>query len=157
MVKMVDIPEYTIKPNVLRKATAQLLLMIVLSIVFYFGIYINIYLLNIQIPQNIQILIITVLGLLVMIQVLLTYVQTSKIRYSIYRNRVQIETANPKYLMFNTIQDIQIKKNIFDNIFKTGTIILQPELKLEFVPNIDQTYSYLKQMIQYSRTQYNQM
>jgi len=151
---MTDFPRYTIKPNVLRKVIPQLITTAALCAVFYLGIYINIYLLEIFIPPNVKNLIFVVLGLLVVVQGLLSYIQISKIRYSVYDNRVQMESSNPQYAMFNSIQEIKIMRNAFDKIFNTGTVVIYPGLKIEAIPNVDQVSDYLKQMMQYTRTQY---
>ncbi len=154
---MAELPEYLIRPNPLRIVVPQLLLTTVLAFIFYIGILLNVTLLGVKIPGSIQILIVSVLVLLVIVQGLLTYVQTSKIQYSVYKNRIQIEGAKPEYIMFNTIQSVQPKKTFFDKIFNTGTIVIEPKKKISGIPNFDQTFGYLQQMIQYARMQYQQV
>ena len=78
-----DFPEYAIKPKVMRVLLPQIIGTIILAIVFYLGIFLNVYLLGISIPGSINLLITAVLALLVIIQALLTYLQTSKTQYSI--------------------------------------------------------------------------
>ena len=153
--KMADFPEYVIRPHVIRSVVPQIIFTIVLATVFYVGIALNVYLLNISIPTSINILIIIVLVLLIIIQVLLTYLQTSKTRYSIYKNRIQIEGVKQEYVMFNSIQEIKMKRGFFDRMFNTGTIIIEPsKLKITSIPDFNQTMAYLNQMVQYSRMQY---
>ena len=101
-------------------------------------------------------LIAATLSLLVIIQALLTYLQISKTRYSVYKNRIQIEGTKEQYFMFNVIQELNIKKNFLDRALGTGTVMIDPKTKLKAVPNFDQTFVYLKQLLQYSRMQYNQ-
>ena len=153
---MADFPEYVIKPNATRVIIPQILLTSVLAVIFYIGIALNVYLLRIRIPSSINTLIFAVLGLLVIIQALLSYLQTSKTQYLVYRNRIQIEGPKQQYIMFNTIQGIKISKNIFDRMLNTGTIIIEPKIKIQAIPNFDQNYVYLNQMMQFARTQYSQ-
>ena len=96
------------------------------------------------------------LGLSVIVQSLLTYLQASKMQYSIYRNRIQIEGAKQQYFMFNVIQELNFKKNFLDRMLGTGTIVIDPKTRLKAISNFDQTFVYLKQLLQYSRMQYNQ-
>lgn len=153
---MAEIPEYVIRPNIMRLLMPQLIATLVLAILFYIGITINVFLLGIEIPGSVKILLISVLALLVVIQGLLTYVQSSKLQYFIYKNRIQIDPKG-EYAMFNSISDVNQKKNFFDDIFHTGTLVLGTKMRLNAVPNIEQTFMYVKQMSQYSKTQYNQV
>ncbi|MBN2421217.1 hypothetical protein JXB27_02970 [Candidatus Woesearchaeota archaeon] len=150
---MQELPEHTIKPNPVRIVLPSFLTTISLGILFYIGIAINVYLLNMRIPGTINFLIFAVMVLLAIIQSLLSYVQTSKTAYLVYKNRIQ---AGSDYVMFNSVQTISESKNFFDSLFGTGTIKIN-NLKMKSVPNIEQTFNYIKQLMQYSRTQYNQM
>lgn len=150
---MQEFPEYTIKPSTIRIALPTFLTTLLLGILFYIGIAINVYLLGISIPTTVNILIFSIMLLLAIIQSLLTYVQASKTVYLIYKNRVQ---SGSDYVMFNNVQDISVVKNMFDGFFGTGTVKIN-SMKLNAVPNIDQTSGYIKQLMQYSRTQYNEM
>ena len=109
--------------------------------------------LGIEIPSGINILIAAVLGLLIVIQALLTYLQTSKTQYSVYKNRIQIEGMKQQYFMFDGIQELRFKKTFLDKALGTGTLVIDPKTKLKAVPNFDQTFVYLKQLMQYSRIQ----
>ncbi|MEK6887032.1 MAG: hypothetical protein AABW88_04315 [Nanoarchaeota archaeon] len=153
---MADLPEYTIKPNVTRILIPSIINTVLLAFLFYAGILINVTLLGIAIPTGINILIVAVLGLLVVIQALLTYLQASKTRYEIYKNRIQIEGAKQQYFMFSVIQELKFKKSFLDKALGTGTLIIDPKTKLKAIPNFEQTFVYLKQLLQYSRMQYNQ-
>lgn len=153
---MEEAPEYIIKPNAVRLLISQLLVTALLAGLFYVGIAINVSLLGLNIPTTINWLIAAVLSLLILIQGMLTYVQASKTQYFIFRNRVELPGTKPIYVMFNTVQEIKRKKNFLDKMFNTGTIILGPNIKLKGIPNFEQTLAYITQMVQYSRTQYNQ-
>lgn len=154
---MTDFPLYTIKPNTTRMLISSILLTALLAVVFYVGIAVNSYLLGMTIPGSVNILIIAVLVLLVIIQASLTYLQVSKTQYLVYSNRIQIEGLKKEYIMFNAMEDIKAKRNVFDRLLNTGTAALTQKIKLKAIPNFDQTFVYLKQMIQYSRMQYNRL
>ena len=153
---MADIPEYIIRPNITRVIIPSIIITVFLAFLFYAGILINVTLLGVAIPGSINMLIAATLSLLVIIQALLTYLQISKTRYTVYKNRIQIEGAKQQYFMFNVIQELNIKKNFLDRALGTGTVMIDPKTKLKAVPNFDQTFVYLKQLLQYSRMQYNQ-
>ena len=153
---MQDFPEYVIRPNVTRVLIPQIIITSVLAVIFYLGILLNVTLLRIFIPGTINMLIISVLALLVVMQVLLSYLQASKTHYSIYKNRIQIEGPKQQYIMFSTIQSMKASKNIFDNMLNTGTLVIEPKIKITAIPNFDQNYQYLNQMIQFARAQYSQ-
>lgn len=151
--KMPELPEYIVRPKASRIVVSQVIITFFLAVLFYVGIVINLNLLGLPLPSSVRWLIIAVLLLLVIVQGLLSYLQSSKIQYAIYKNRVEILGPKPKYIMFNTIQNITSKHNFFDKIFNTGTIILGPNFTCRAVPHFEQMIPYLNQMIQYSRTQ----
>jgi hypothetical protein len=151
-----DLPEYVIKPSSIRLFVSQLLITSGLAAVFYLGVYLNIMLLGISIPLTINILIVATLLLLAVIQALMTYLQTSKTRYSVYRNRIQVDGAKQEYIMFNAIPELKAHKNFLDNLFGTGSIIVGPKKKFMAIPNFNQNFNYINQLMQYSRTQYIQ-
>jgi hypothetical protein len=153
---MADIPQYVIRPDIKRVLISSIIVTAALAFIFYLGIIINVALLQLNIPSGINILIIAVLILLVLIQGLLSYLQTSKLRYAVYSNRIQIEGIKQEYILFNAVQDIQANKNFFDRIFNTGTIVIIPNMQLKAVSNFDQNFVYIKQVVQYSRNQYYQ-
>jgi hypothetical protein len=154
---MADVPEYIIRPSILRVVVPQIFITSFLGFIFYIGIALNVALLGVRIPNTIRLLIAAVLGLLVVIQALLSYLQTAKTQYAIYRNRVQIEGAKQGYVMFSTIQEVKQKRNFFDKLFNTASLVFVPGLELPAVSNYDQLNAYVQQMMQYSRMQYQQV
>ncbi len=152
-----EFPEYIIKPDTLRAIVPTIVVTFVLALVFYGGIALNIYLLGIQVPGSITVLIFSVLGLLVIMQALLTYVRTSHTKYYVYKNRIQFVGQKENYIMFNTVNDIKLSKNFIDTFFRTGTITMQPNLTIKGITNPEQTFTYLKQMTDYARGLYNRI
>lgn len=153
---MEEAPEYIIRPSIGRILVPKVLITLVLAIIFYFGILLNVMLLEIQMPAMVTTLILSVMFLLVIIQGLLSYLQTAKIQYFVFRNRIQSNEIKAQYIMFNAVQSIKDNTNIFDKMFGTGTLVLEPGVTLTGIPNFQQTSAYIRQMIQYSRAQYQQ-
>ena len=50
-------------------------------------------------------------------------------------------------LYYSQVQALKIEKNMFDLLFKTGTINLGA-MKIKYVPNLTQVYFYVQKMVQ---------
>ena len=144
-----DFPQYTIREHPLRAALPQFFKLAFLCTLFYVGILINLYLLRISMPSYVTILIWVILGIMILLQVILTYVRTSKKSYLVFSNR--IETPKQQPLLFANIASSKIKKGFFDGFFSTGSIIFEPKFAIKNIKSPEEIHAYLSKLINYSR------
>ncbi len=144
-----DFPQYTIREYPLRAALPQFLKLAFLCTLFYVGILVNLYLLRISTPGYVTILIWVMLGIVIFLQVILTYVKTSKKTYLVFSNRIETQKQHP--LFFANIVSSKIKKGFFDSFFGTGSIAFEPKFMIKSIKSPEEIHDYLGKLISYSR------
>ena len=110
-------PQYTLKPDINRMVAPWALKLIGISAVFYIGIYLNIYLLKIEMPPYINMFILAFLLVLIIAQSILYHVKFAKYRYLIYINRIEYEGKTPRTFLYDDFQQAELKQNLFDKMF----------------------------------------
>jgi hypothetical protein len=150
-------PQYILKPEVKRAVVPQLILVTILSIVFFIGIVINLKLLKYKTTPTLYILVALVLIALSALQILLTYGKVSRTEYMFYLDRI-IEEKTQKTIMLKDVADISSKTGFWDKRFGTGDIILDPGFRIEGVENSNQIFFYIQKLVQNAKayTQYQQ-
>lgn len=143
-----ETPQYSLKPNLDRFIVPRVILVLILGIAFFFGIYLNLALLKMEVGL-IQF---TIIFLAVAVAAALAIVQNMSyykaLQYDFFTNHIQIG-GNP--IMLNTVSGISLKQDIFDKMFNTCTIELPPVAKIKYIPNSYQIYSYIQQLLQFNQ------
>jgi len=143
-----DLPQYTLKPNIKRVLVPNFFVLLFLGLFFYFALWLNFTLLNKELPDNINLLIVAILALLLVLQAVLSYMKFSKARYLFFADRIQYVTNKTKVIYFNQVRGISFKRNFIDKLFNCGTIRIEPGFEIKYVPNSNQIYVYIQQLIQ---------
>jgi hypothetical protein len=154
-----ELPQYTLRPNTNRMVVPWVLKLLGLAILFYAGIYLNIrfvakylrisFLSNAEIPAYVNLLIFAFLIVLVVTQVILYRVKFGKFKYSFYTNRVEFEGKKTETFMFTEFQQAELKQNLFDRMFDTGSIRLSRSFSIGPVSGVSQVKAYLEQLVKY--------
>lgn len=152
-----EIAQYSVKPSVRRIVIPQILRLVGLCTLFYFGVWVNLWLLSYEMPSWLGIVVVAVLVLLAVVQVLITHKKAQDWRYSFYSNRIEYEGDKISSVVFSEVEDVKIKRNVFDLFAGTATIILSKKFKLRNIPDYkpvaDYTYK-LTQSFKGAQTQY---
>lgn len=142
---------YVLQQDIERVCFAKLLKIVSLSIVFFFGLWLNLILLRIE---N-KILILIVAGIILVflsgLETFLAYNKTKTAKYNFYQNRIEFKGKSAYY---SNIDNVYLKQNFFDKLFDTGTIVLHPYMKMKNVANAGYMTNYIKQLIQRARKVY---
>ncbi|MBW2993459.1 hypothetical protein KY317_02705 [Candidatus Woesearchaeota archaeon] len=142
---MPEQPLYIAYKDIKRVLFPRFLLLIGLGIVFYLGILLNLYLLQVRDKTLICTLSIIVIILLIVIQMFLILKRIKTKGYAIYSNRVEFGN---KSIYYGNVKNVYYKRNFIDKLFDTGTIFLYPYLKIEKIKNSVNVYNYIKKLIQ---------
>jgi hypothetical protein len=127
-----------------------ILKLLALAILFYGGIYFNVkYALGSQIPPIINLFIFAFLIVLIATQVIIYHIKFGKFKYSFYTNRVEFEGKKVETFMFSDFQAAELKQNMFDRMFDTGSLKLTKSFSIGPVSGITQVKSYLEQLVRY--------
>ncbi|MFC1723299.1 hypothetical protein ACFL0V_04115 [Nanoarchaeota archaeon] len=146
-----ELPQYTLHHTIKRMVVPRVITLLILSPLFYVGIFVNAKLLNFEIPSFVAVFIILVLVVMVVVQSVLNYVRFQKYRYLFYTNRIDYEGKKPATFLFANFQQVELKQNIFDKMFNTGSIKLSKEFSIGPIANVQQIKAYMEQLVQYYR------
>ena len=145
-----EVPQYTLRPSTNRMVAPWILKLLGLAIVFYVGIYLNVKLiLKMSIPAYINLFIFAFLILLVVSQVIIYHVRFGKYKFKFYTNRVDYEAKKTSTFLFSQFESIDLKQNMFDKMFNTGSILLNKDFVIGPIANAKQMKTYLEQLVAY--------
>ncbi|MBI4149793.1 hypothetical protein HY488_00150 [Candidatus Woesearchaeota archaeon] len=150
-------PSYVARPNIRRVMIPTTLKTLLLCIIFYVSVQLNLYLfvkyrvLATQPPVYISYAIASVLFLLLAIEVLNVYRKYTVIIYDFYPDRVELYGRKPATLQLASVSNVQLKRNLFDSFFKTGTLVFQPAFRIEHITEPEQVLAYAQGLIAQAR------
>ena len=150
---IMELPQYSVKPKKARAIVPELLKLLLLSSIFYVGIFLNLSLLEVSLSLSLNLLIILAVVVMIALQSLLSYVSLSKTSYDFYLDRLEITGKRPRTVHYYDVQQPSIKKGFFDRTYKTGTVVIGPKLKLSNVEKPEEVLNYLQDMMAYSQGQ----
>jgi len=144
---------YVLQQYAKKAYLSKMILILILGVVFFFGIWLNLNLLRVgdSTKSVILSLVAIFMLLLALIQTFLTYKKTKKNPYYFYNNRIVFRT---KQVFFGNIQNVYLERSFFDKIFGTGTIVLHPYMKMKNVTNSENMMNYVKQLVQRAKQYY---
>lgn len=148
-----EIAQYSVKPSVRRIVIPQILKLAGLCALFYLGVWANLWLLGYEMPSWIGIVVISVLVLLAVVQVLITNKKAQDWRYSFYSNRIEYEGDRIVSVLFSEVEDVKVKRNVFDLFAGTATIVLSKKFKLKSIPNYKPVADYAYKLTQAFKAQ----
>lgn len=142
-------PQYILPQNKARAIIPKTVSLIILGIIFYFGILLNISLLKLTGSEEttIQTVSLIVILLAIILGITLSLLNARK-KYFFYRNQIQF---GKKKILYANITNTAAKQNLFDKIFKTKTIKLSKKFSLKNIPAEIDLQNYLQQLIAYSQ------
>lgn len=143
-----ELPIYTTKSNVFAVLMPKFLKVLGLALLLYAGIWLNLFIMDITLPDNINYLIIAIIIVLVLIETLLTYNTAANSKYYFFPGRIEFRGKKPAGMDFRYATSISVSRNFIDNLLNTGSINIEPDFKIKSIPNCDKVYAYLQQLIQ---------
>ena len=149
--KYLDIPKYSIRPRAERFLIDKILILFGLGILLYIGIYVNYYLLGRDIPVSLNIIFITSIVLLCIIELILCYLKYSNYNYTFYDTKVIINKNKKTEINYSEIKQISYATNFIDKRIKTGSIILElkndTKVTLKYLDNPNQAYFLIQKSL----------
>ena len=140
-------PQYALSQDLKRVLIPKILQLIGLGAVFYFAIWLNLVLLDVE--DNIKLYVtigaVIVLIIAVILESILLVQKVNKNKYLFYSARVGYKEREMSYV---NVTNVSFRQNFLDKIFHTGTIVLNPGFLIEKVPNLNEVYFYIQKLIQ---------
>ncbi|MBI4983067.1 hypothetical protein HZC32_00270 [Candidatus Woesearchaeota archaeon] len=128
----------------------KIISIVVLGIIFYLGVLLNVYLLELNAAEEtiVKVSSLALLILIIMLGVYLAYHQANQ-PYNFYKDR--IEAGRKALIHYTDITGVSKKQNILDKIFRTYNLDLGNKNFLRNLPEEIQIENYLQQLRAYSK------
>jgi len=144
----VEVPLYSVKADIKRAIIPQVIKLLVLGLVFYAALILNLWLLQIQTSLLLHLMIVVSLIVLLVLEVILIHTRFSRHSYNFYDDRI---TFRGKIAMFSDVDLVIVTKNFFDRKYKTSSIIVNKDFKIQHVKNAEEISKYLQQLVDRAR------
>ncbi len=152
-----ELPQYTIRPAIRRLLVPQFLKLIALCALFYFGVWINLKLLERQVPIWFDIAVIAFLLILAIAQAFITRKRAENWRYEFYSNRIEYFGDRLSSVLYSDIPSIVVKRNVFDLLANTATLALG-KFRIRYLTNYEEISKYINSLVEaYRQEQYQSM
>lgn len=140
-------PVYILPQRKARALIPKITSFLALGALFYAGILLNLYLLEIssETESITKIVSLAFLGLIIIISIIISIRKTAS--YQFYHDRIKLRK---KQIYYRDILHTNPKQGILDKIFKTYSINLNTKFVLRNIPNNIQISNYLQQLINYA-------
>jgi hypothetical protein len=120
-----------------------------LSIIFYLGILVNISLLKLAAPTESTIKLSSLIVLILVVIFGIAFnIKKSRQKYFFYQNKIVFKK---KEILLSEITDIKPRQNLLDKLFKTHSLILNQQFKINNIPQKIQLQGYIQKLIDYSK------
>ena len=149
-----DIPQFTVKPDVARMVVPKIVQLVILSLLFYIALWLNLKLgFQIEVPLIVNVLIAIGLVLAVLVEVLRFHAKFSQYKYLFYVDKLVFQKKDVlTSFLFADFQTSKHDQNLIDRLMSTGTIVLNKSFKLGPVNKAHKVYEYLLKLISYYRS-----
>ncbi|MBI2662334.1 hypothetical protein HYX11_02660 [Candidatus Woesearchaeota archaeon] len=141
-------PIYLLPLNKKRILIPAAFTILILSIIFYFGILLNISLLELSAQEETitNLISLILLILIIAIGIFNSYIQSNK-PITFYKSYLKISKTN---LTYNQINTIAKQQNFLDKIFHTYSLKINQKLSLDSIPEEIDLIVYLNQLKDYT-------
>ncbi|MBU1111964.1 MAG: hypothetical protein ABIG93_01560 [archaeon] len=140
---------YSVASKKSRILVPNALTLIILGVVFYMGILLNVGLLALDAETEtiVKSSSIFVVILIVLVGILLN-LKKAKTSYQFYQTTITNGKSNINYA---DIENIQVKRCLWDRMFGTYTLKLSKKFSVEGIPKKVDLQNYVQQMVNYNR------
>ncbi len=146
--QQIEQPLYVLSQIKRRIIIPKVITFLFLGIVFYLGVALNIYLLNLSAnaETTVSLISLIILTLIVGFGIFIN-VKKAKQKYFFHHTNI---TFGKKQVMLQQITDVKTKINFLDKIFKTYSIVLNQEFKINGISQEVQLEPYVKNLVSYA-------
>src|SRR3990172_8664468 len=131
-------PQYVLGVSKKRIVVPRVILDIFLCIVLVALLMINLSFLRIDITPLVIILTTAIVIVILAIDVVLNYTKASVLKYYFYTDRIIEKARKEKTIMLADVKETKIANNVFDKLFNTSSIVLEPKFNIVGAENADQ-------------------
>ena len=129
------------------------ILLLVLGFVLYFGVWINLKLLKVasNTRLTVSVVVLIVIGVLIIVELVIGELGLKRKVYRFYNNRIEFRG---KVYYFGNVSKVYFRRNFFDRIFKTGTVVLAPVFSVKNIPDRSQVFFWIQKLVERGKSYY---
>lgn len=143
-----DVPKFKVHPRPERFLVDKFLILLLLGVLLYIGVYVNYFINNQYIPEFLNWIFIAGIIIILIIDALLCYLSYGHYSYEFHDDRMIISDGHVRTIDYDTIKGVSYSHNIIDNMLKTGSIVLRMEsgknVRLKYLVDSNQLYFWLQ-------------
>ncbi|MFH1682877.1 MAG: hypothetical protein ABIA37_03700 [Candidatus Woesearchaeota archaeon] len=149
--KMVDQLLYTLPQEKKRILLPKIASFLLLGLVFYLGVLLNLYLLNLQSATAalVKIISIVIICIIILIGVMMD-IKKAKQNYLFYSNKIIFGKGQ---ILLSQITEIRPERSYLDKLFKAYSISLNSSFVLKNIPQEIQLQDYIQKLVNYAKSQ----
>jgi hypothetical protein len=147
---LLDIPKFKTTPKPSRYLFTKIIVLILLGILLYAGIYANYWVVDSTMPGLLNWMFIIGIIIILTLETILCYVKYSQYEYTFYSQRLVAHEQKVQSIDYGSIVKMSFAEGMVDKWFKTSTIILQmddrniKDIKIKHITNGNQIYFFLQ-------------
>jgi len=140
---------YSVASKKSRVLIPKIFILLILGVVLYMGILLNVGLLALdgETETIVKSSSIFVVILIILVGILLN-LKKAKTSYNFYQTSIANGKSNINYA---DIENVQVKRGLWDRMFGTYTLVLSKKFKIEGIPKKIDLQAYTQQMINYNK------
>jgi hypothetical protein len=142
-----ELPIYSIKQNSARILLPRVIILLLLSGMLYLGIRVNFYVFNMDFPDMINTVVTAGIIILAVADVFMTKSRNRENKVYFFSDRIEIRGKDNSVIMLGTVRDAEVRKNLFDMLFRTGTVALSSGQTIKNINYPDRIRDYIVQLI----------
>ncbi|MFH1848597.1 MAG: hypothetical protein ABH879_00250 [archaeon] len=135
-------PIHVVHTDVMRAVVPRFILAAAAGMVLYAGVTLNLRFLGTS--GNTGGIAVSLITVLIAAELLLTFNRSYTLRYSIYPDRIVSPT---NYIHMAAVSATHVSRNIWDRLFRTASIHLEPGFIMKHVPANDRTVNMIMGLI----------
>jgi hypothetical protein len=148
-----EVPNYSTKQNTARILLPRVFILLLLSGLLYIGIRVNFYVFNKEFPNAVNYAIIGGIVILALADIFMTRSRNKENKIYFFNDRIEVRGKENFSVMLGTVANAEVKKNIADMLFRTGSIVLSSGQTIKNINYPERVRDYIIQLIRRSPQQ----
>lgn len=148
-----EVPNYSTKQNTARILLPRVFILLLLSGLLYIAIRVNFYVFNREFPNIINIAIVGGIAILTLADIFMTTSRNKNNKIYFFSDRIELRGKENLSISLATVANAEVRKNIADILFKTGSIALSSGETIKNINYPERVKDYIIQLIRRSPQQ----
>jgi len=152
--RMVQEPQFVLRQHTPRVLFPKAILLVFLCCVLIFLVWLNAVILNLSLSPEFAVAIILLLLFLIALELYYTNVRLSGREYLFFDDRILHRDRHLKkqrYMHYSSVLRISYSRSVFDRLFNTGTIAIEPAFRVSHIRKSGPVYRHVERSVHHFR------